>query len=215
MRCFAFLLIGCLTACGGRIERSTNEGSGGSGGHSGQNDAGAKNGNGAPVSSQVHSVELIAGDPLRRTYDFERMEFGHIVQNGEIMNAGSHIDYHHYYASELTVGVQGGEKGIIVDLGHDDDVAARIGVAQTVGGGQGFAGLALGKYGFNDPAAAPVLTTPAEALSMQGTGHARPELGHVLALRIVRPDQVDLIVKLMIVDVVEGERVSFLWSRLH
>ncbi len=160
-------------------------------------------------------VELVATDPLRHSFDFVRGKYGSTIQNGQIVNSGSHIDYGALFPDELAVGVQGSDQGIIVDLGPDSIVAGRIGVTETVGSGQGYAALALESGHFNDPDAAPVLDTPASQLSLDATGHAQPFRGHVYALRIVRGSAPDLVVKLLVVSVTPGQRVDFDWTRLR
>ena len=62
-------------------------------------------------------VELMAKDPFRRSFDFRRGTFGAVIQDNEIRNAGSHIEYSSYYAGELSVGIQGNAGGVIVDVG--------------------------------------------------------------------------------------------------
>jgi hypothetical protein len=160
-------------------------------------------------------VELVAADPLRHTFDFVRGRYGSVIENGQVRNAGSHIDYANLIPDEFAVGVQGGERGIIVDLGPDAAVAGKLGVTETVGSGQGYAALALESGKFNDPDAAPVLGTPPSQLSMSTTGHARPFRGHVYALRVVRDGASDLVVKLLVVSVTDGQSVDFEWTRLR
>lgn len=72
----------------------------------------------------------------------------------------------------------------------------------------------MGESGFNDPAAAPVLTTPDEQLSQWTTGHAPARLSHVYALRIARSPDPDLIVKLHVVGLDHAKRVRLEWARL-
>ncbi len=160
-------------------------------------------------------VKLVASDPLRHTFDFVHGRYGTTIQNGQVVNVDSHIDYSALMPNEFSVGVQGGDVGIIVDLGPDATVAARLGVTETVGSGQGYAALTLESGRFNDPDAAPVLDTPASQLSMDATGHVRPFRGHVYALRVVGGDASDLVVKLLVVSVADGQNVDFDWTRLR
>lgn len=161
-------------------------------------------------------VELVATDPLRRSFDFERGAYGAVLQDGQIKNLGSHLEYSGYYDDEFSVGISGSDVGIIVNLGHDDYVAERIGVPQTVGSGQGYAALALGEGDrLNDPMHPELMLIPAHNLSLDVTGHERPQLGHVYAARIVREGKTDLVVKMLVVAIVPSERVEFQWARLR
>ena len=161
-------------------------------------------------------AELFAKDPLRHNYDFVRSDYGAIIQNGTLYNAGSHLDYSSYSANEFTVAIQGGNQGLIVDLGSDDEVAASLGVAQTGGGGQGFAGLVLHADGhFGLPAADAVLDRPKSDVKYEA--HAPPKKAHVFLIRIVDSydAQLDLVVKLFVVSLTDGDRVAFEWMRLR
>ncbi len=156
------------------------------------------------------ATTLYTNDPLRSSYDFDRADYGAVVQDGQVKNAGSHIAFGTFREGAFSVGVQGGDTGVIVDLGTDDEVAQRIGAVQTVGGGQGFAGLTLGESGFNDARANGLLTT-----EPRGTADADVRLRHVYVVRIVRPPREDLVVKLLVVSFTLNESAGFQWIRLR
>lgn len=199
------LLAVSMVACFGGFEGVTSENTGGAG-SSGSNGGAGATGNSSPV------VELVAKDPLRRTYDFLRSAHGGILQDGEIKNAGSHIDFSSYNADALTVGIQGGEIGAIVDLGDDEAVATSIG---TPGGGQGFAGLTLVNGAFNMEAANKLFEL--SATNTESTSdHAPVIVGHIYALRVIDTNsgKLDLVVKLLVTDFAPQERVSFRWAKL-
>ncbi len=160
-------------------------------------------------------AELYATDPLRHNYDFVREDYGGVIQHGTLYNAGSHIDYSTYYANDFTVAIQGGNRGLIVDLGTDDEVAAGLGVMQTGGGGQGFAGLLLREGHFGLAAADAVLDRPKSEIMYEA--HAAPKNMHVLLIRIVDSSDptLDLVVKLAVVSLASGDRVAFEWMRLR
>ncbi len=164
-------------------------------------------------------VELYATDPLRHDYDFVRADYGAVVQDGQIRNAGSHIDYSTYYANDLTVAIQGGNVGTIVDLGTDDAVAASLHASETAGGGQGYAALLLHDGRFGLPAADAVLDLPKTDLftSNDPGAHVTPMHGHVLLVRIADKydASLDLVVKLSVVSLTTGDRVAFEWMRLR
>lgn len=166
-----------------------------------------------PPTPMAGFVRLLAEDPLRHTYDFLRADYGAVIQDGEVKNAGSHLDFGGYHADELTVGIQGGEVGAIVDLGTDDDIAAALGIEQTVGGGQGFSHLDLGGDGFNISSADVVLSAP--ETWVEDVDHATVVLNHVYVARVVGGEGLDMIVKLLVVEAQTSTVTSLEWIRLR
>jgi hypothetical protein len=69
----------------------------------------------AKVSGGV--VTLYALDPLARTFCFADGREGGMFQQNETRNRCSDIDFNTYNESSLTVGVEGGRTGAIIDLG--------------------------------------------------------------------------------------------------
>lgn len=152
---------------------------------------------------------LYTNDPMRNGYDFERSDYGTVIQNGQVKNGGTHIVYGTYAPHDFSVGVQGGDTGVILDLGTDQDVATRIGASQTVGGGQGYAGLTRTGEHFNDSEADKLFT-----IAPTSDAEAAAVLGHLYLLRITRADKTDLIVKLLVVSLDSDASVAFQWIRL-
>ena len=162
----------------------------------------------APTSGFAY---LIAQDPLRHTYDFKRADYGAVVQDNTVKNAGSHLDYSSYVENELAVGIQGGEAGTLVDLGTDEELAAKLGVEETVGSGQGFAHLELvaGRFSVAEANAA-LDATPDQ------TGHLEPQVGHVYLARIVDVHSgQDLVAKMLVVHLEAGAEVALEWEKLR
>lgn len=60
-------------------------------------------------------VTLYADDPLGQSLCFYDGRGGSIIQEGEIRNRCSHLNYNSYSADSFAVGVQGGERGVILD----------------------------------------------------------------------------------------------------
>jgi hypothetical protein len=149
----------------------------------------------------VRFDELFARDPLRQTLDFESGHYGTVVQDGEVRNRNSHIDFGRLSADSLTVGVQGNETGHIVDLGED----AALG--KELGGSSGFAALSLKGGRFGDGEADAIFENAAE-------NQAPIALDHVYVMRIERTGS-DIVVKLIVVDYDPERRVSFDWVRLQ
>lgn len=139
---------------------------------------------------------LFAKDPLRSTYDFDRADYGAVIQDGMVRIRGMHITYGTYEDGAFAVGKYGGETGVILDLGTDAEVAARIGAPQTVGGGQGFAGLSLTETTFNDATGNALFEQVGE-----GASRAKVNEGHVYVLRIDRSGAgtAGFVIKLLVV----------------
>lgn len=95
------------------------------------------------VESKVNTgiTTLYALDPLARTFCFGDGREGGVFQQNEARNRCSDIDFNNYNEGALTVGIEGGRIGAIVDLGSAADLQKRYGFGETVGKGQGFASL--------------------------------------------------------------------------
>src|ERR1700722_2431414 len=71
-------------------------------------------------------------DQDRYTYDFLKAAYGDAVPNTpELQSPGPQIAYSLYNPGDLTVAILGGEVGLILDLGTDDQVASGLGVVET------------------------------------------------------------------------------------
>lgn len=138
------------------------------------------------------------------TYDLERGTFGQVVQDGEVLNRNSHVSFGEPPGS-LRVGIQGGERGFLVRLGSDAEVAARIPGNEAC---SGFDRLALVGDSFADPDAASVFgpsSNGASALAVPGS---------VYVLRIERTGADELLAKLRVTAVDANRSVTFEWARL-
>jgi hypothetical protein len=157
-------------------------------------------------------AELRANDPLGNSIEFVHGQYGSVLQAGEVRLRRSHLDFSIYFPNEFTVGVQGGDVGAILDLGVDAEVAARLGLRDTLGGGQGFAALDIAEGRFNLEDANALLR-----VEPQGVQHAAVHVGHVYLVRLLPYDRKgeDLIIKLLVVAYEEGSSVGFHWIRLR
>lgn len=177
----SFLLLGALAGCVTEGEVFESPGAGG---------------------EQVASLAtLYAGDPLRHTLDFETGAFGAVLQEGEVRNAGSHLDFDFYLADGFTVGIQGAERGMLVDLGDESELS------MANGGQSAFASLSLSGNTFSLPAADVVF----DAAQPQS---APVVAGHLYVARIDR-DEEDIIVKWLAVDHTPARSVVIDWVRLR
>lgn len=143
---------------------------------------------------------------------------GGVHQGNEVRNADTHLDFGNFGPGKdmLSVAVQGGDVGGIVDLGSEEQLHQRFGFAQPGGIGQGFASvrvegghlvIANGALG---PEADEVLT--AHAINAQ----ASAALDHIYVLRIGHTDDptFEMLVKFHVVDFTPGRSVTLRWERL-
>jgi hypothetical protein len=167
-------------------------------------------------------VTLYALDPLARAFCFADGRDGMIFQNNEVKNRCSDIDFNSYNASSLTVGIEGGRVGRIIDLGNPTELRQRYGYEETVGNGQGFASLRVedGKLVIlRDRRSQAVQDLKESALLFQeGTSGANAPiiLGHIYLVRLTdRNDRTfQRIVKLMVNTYTPNESVTIRWQIL-
>ncbi len=99
---------------------------------------------GAPepgAATMTKKATLYAEDFLRQTVSLATGEYGRAIHDHRVVNVDSELDFGTYYANQLLAGVQGAQVGSLYDLGTSEDLAARYGYQETVGGGQGFASI--------------------------------------------------------------------------
>ena len=65
------------------------------------------------------------------------------MQDNEVKNRCSDIDFNHYHAGEFSVAVEGRRLGRIIDLGNASELEKAYGYQETVDSNQGFASLRL------------------------------------------------------------------------
>src|SRR4051812_2372414 len=73
-----------------------------------------------------------SNDPITHALSLADGLPGGMFQDHQVKNRDSYIEFDHYQADGFTVGIQGGDKGCIVDLGEETNFAARYGVKETV-----------------------------------------------------------------------------------
>jgi len=88
-------------------------------------------------------ITLYGKDPIGQSVCFKDNDFGAIFQQGQVRNRCSDLNFNSYLANGFSVGIEGGREGLIVDLGTADDLKAKYGYSETVGGGQGFASIGI------------------------------------------------------------------------
>lgn len=145
---------------------------------------------------------LYVHDPLLCSLDLRRGAPGLIVQQGEVRNKDSHLCLG-YYPDCLTVGIQGVDKGALVDLGTFAEIGKSSGMRLTGNGGNVF--VAIGSD---------LVRARTEALELASTAHAPIHAGHVYLARIATDGKGELLVKLLVLDFRPGESVTLRWQRL-
>ena len=175
-----------------------------------------------PLTLASTITTLYANDPIADSLCFTDGREGGIFQHGEPRNRCSHIEFDAYKTGSLTVGIEGGELGRIIDLGTDDDLSKQYGYQQTVGKGQGFASIEVRDRKLvimKDRKAGTRQELLQGALLFetgQITSSAEAKAGHVYIARITDSHNKDfqILVKLLVLTAKPGESVTFRWELL-
>ena len=169
------------------------------------------------------SATLVAQDFLRSSLSCNDGAPGSALKDGRLINRDSQIEYGNYVEGAFSVGVQGGEIGRIVDLGHWRELARLHGYSEVVGGGIGFLSIRREGQGLQILGAAGHPSTQplrgAQALfelDARDIDSLEPEVGHIYLLRILDRNDAsfELLVKLLVTEHRPGESVTFLWQPL-
>ncbi|MBK7641779.1 MAG: hypothetical protein IPJ19_01805 [Planctomycetes bacterium] len=146
---------------------------------------------------------LFANDPLLWALDLRTGGAGQMMQDGEVRNRDSHLCMG-YYPDCLTVGIQGGETGAIVDLGTLQEAGKQLGLPYVGNSGNAYAGLGL-----------PWVKAHKGLEQTAGVAHAPIQVGHLYIVRIANADKPDLFAKLVVLDFQPGAKVTFRWQLLE
>jgi hypothetical protein len=175
-----------------------------------------------PLTVTSTITTLYANDPIAHSLCFTDGKEGGVFQGGEPRNRCSHIEFDAYKTASLSVGIEGGELGRIIDLGTDDDLSKQYGYQQTVGKGQGFASIEFreGKLVIVKDRRAGTRQELIQGTSLfetgQSTASAEAKAGHVYLARITDRHNKDfqILVKLLVLIATPGELVTFRWELL-
>jgi hypothetical protein len=173
----------------------------------------------APISN---ITTLYALDPIAHALCFADGGAGGVFQEGETRNRCSHLEFDSYKAGNLSVGIEGGELGRIVDIGTADDLSRKYGYQETVGKGQGFASIEFqdGKLLIVKDAKKATRQELTEATQLfedsKGIASAEAKAGHIYLARITDRYRKDfqILVKLLVLTSKPGESVTFRWELL-
>ncbi len=177
---------------------------------------------GKPTNSKSAISTLYANDPIAHSLCLTDGKEGGVFQDGEPRNRCSHIEFDAYKAGSLSVGVEGGEVGRIIDLGTEDELSKQYGYQQTVGKGQAFASIEFrdGKLLIMKDRQASTRQDLIQGtlLFEDGTSTASAEAkpGHVYLARITDRNhkEFQILVKLLVLIARPGELVTFRWELL-
>ena len=177
----------------------------------------------ANTSPPVSTIStLYSNDPIAHSLCFADGKEGGSIQKGGVYNRCSHIEFDNYRAGHLSVAVEGGNVGRIVDLGTAKDMVTLYGYGETVGNGQGFASIEFrdGKIWIAKEMYKPERQELTQAAGLfepgESTASAEAKAGHIYLARITdRNDKnFQIVVKLLVLSVRPGESVTFRWELL-
>ncbi len=164
---------------------------------------------------------LYARDPLAQSLCLADGAYGSVFQESEARNRCSDINFNGYNTDGFTVAVEGGRRGIIIDIGTPADLESKYSYSETVGKGQGFASIRRenGKFYIVRDRRARTSQELTEAASFMQTpetsgSSTTVKLGHVYLMRLVDRFDKDfaLFAKLIVIANIPNESVTFRWQ---
>ncbi len=174
----------------------------------------------AMTNVQSNLATLYAADPVESSICFDDGKGGYVLEKNRVFNRCSHVAFDIYEKDSLTAGIQGGERGYIVDLGNATDLKQEYGYEETVGNAQGYASLHItdNKVMILKSYKEQTYQTlsEGEALFKDGAKASTPVgLGHIYLVRIKRnrPEK-EILVKVLVVAYRPGESVVLRWAVL-
>lgn len=167
-------------------------------------------------------VTLYPLDPLTQTFCFGDGKEGSDIQDDQVMNRCSDIDFHQYRSGEFSVGIEGGRLGRIIDLGDGKGLQRAYGYEETVGSNQGFISLRIQDNRaliLKDRKARRMQELKESALLFQQGvpgDHLPVQLGHIYLVRITdRFDKsFERVVKFKVLAYTPNESVTLRWYGL-
>lgn len=160
-------------------------------------------------------------DPLAHTFCLSDGEDGHVVQEHEVRNRCSDLDFNWYFANNLTVGNEGGRLGNIIDLGTAVELAQKYRSREGgIPANQLFVSLRIEDENvvvFKDDKTLQPLKEASELLTDGKSSATAPvKLGHIYLIRITdRHDKsFQLFAKILVVAHVPDQSVSIRWQVL-
>lgn len=173
-------------------------------------------------------VTLYAHDPEAQTFCLRDASYGMVLQKGEQRNRCSDVAFNIYAEGSLSVAVEGGVRGSIVDLGTDRDLEAAYGFADGLTKTAGYVSLGYeagkvvlaGRADVNDRSRVPPKQELKEAEQLFTTAEtvvsAAITPGHIYLVRLVFDGQADksLLAKILVLSYRPNEEVTLRWDLL-
>jgi hypothetical protein len=177
----------------------------------------------APPPAEIGSrvTTLYRHDPLRSAISLATGEDGRYFEGGYARNRNCDLDFGNNNADALTIGIETGRKGVLIDLGSTEDLAKRFAYVEPVGGGQGYASIHYvgGRLMITRAVEGTFQPIPEGPVLLAGSAEgatAPAALGHVYLARLVdsREPGFERIAKILVVSHVTGESVTIRWDLL-
>lgn len=182
----------------------------------------------SPNAQSIQSIVKVTGgittlyafDPIAQSLCLRDGEYGSVIQENEVRNRCSDLNFNSYNANGFTVGVEGGREGVIIDLGTPSELQKKYAYGETVGNGQGFASITVkdGKaYILQDRRTRAMQEIKGvESLfqkPLTKSGTAQVKVGHIYIMRLTdtHDKHFDRLAKLIVIAHVPGESVTFRW----
>jgi hypothetical protein len=164
---------------------------------------------------------LYAHDPLFQSLCLNDGGAGSMIQDNEVRNRCSDINFNSYNANGFTVGVEGGREGVILDIGNPVELQKKYGYGETVGNVQGFASIVAkqGKvYILKDRLSRAMQELKGvESFFQKPTrdnNTAQVKVGNIYIMRLTdgHDKEFERLAKLIVIAHVPGESVTFRWQ---
>ena len=172
-------------------------------------------------AAKTSIATMFARDPLAQSLCFRDGGPGGAFQDGQTRNRCSDLNFNSYSPNGFSVGIEGGRRGVIIDLGTPEELKGKYGYSESVGGGQGFASidvrdgkaLILKDYRTGRRQeigeSAQLFRVPSDR-----SASVPVKLGHVYLMRITdRHDKsFEMFAKVLVVAYTPGESVTVRWQ---
>jgi len=175
----------------------------------------------APASGLV---TLYRNDPVTHAISLATGDFGARVSGTDFVLGPAHLDFGNYHPDALTVALSEDDRGLILDLGHQSDLAEAYRFTEEVGGGVGYASIHLRdgdlvirrhfpEHAFQTLVEGRPITT---VFRGERLASAPVVPGHVYLVRINdrKARRPDLFVRILVVSHQAGDRVTLRWEPL-
>ena len=173
-----------------------------------------------PVTGGI--VTLYAADPIGQSVCFKDNEYGLVIQEGQVRNRCSDLNFNSYLKNAFSTGVEGGRQGKIIDLGTAGDLQKKYGYSETATPGQGFASIILvdGRPSILKDYQARTLQDLDEARTLldapKSGASAAVKLNHIYVLRIsdTHDKFYEKLAKFVVLSFVPDQSVTIRWEQL-